>query len=149
MKETSSSSTSTSAMGASGDVKTATFYGWKYSHYFEVVEEAEKNLGVCCTLCVPSSQKTLLSARNTTSNFKKHLDTIHKATKLVTKEPVKKRSRDSTRADNDEPPTPAKRQHTLFSQATISPVKLRSLMAEYIVEDMLLLSTVDSPAFRK
>lgn len=28
-------------------------------------------------------------------------------------------------------------------------MKLRSLMSEYIVEDMLPLSTVDSPAFRK
>jgi len=67
MEETSSSSTSTSTVGASGGVKTATFYGWKYSHYFEVVEEGEKNLRVCCTLSVPSSQKTLSSARNTTS----------------------------------------------------------------------------------
>ena len=47
MEETSSSSTSTSAVGASGGVKTATFYGWKYSHYFEVVEEGEKNLQLC------------------------------------------------------------------------------------------------------
>ena len=90
MKETSSSSTSTLAVGASGGVKMATFYGWKYTHHFEVVEEGEKNLRVCCTLCVPSSQKTLSSARNTTSNFKKHLDTVHKATKLVAKEPAKK-----------------------------------------------------------
>ena len=150
MEETSSSSTSTLAVSASGGVKTATFYGWKYSHYFKVVEEGERNLRVRCTLCAPSSQKTLSSARNTTSNFKKHLDTVHKATKLVGKEPAKgKRSRESTGADNDEPPTPAKRQRTLLSQATISPVKLRSLMSEYIVEDMLPLSTVDSPAFRK
>ena len=90
MWETNSSSTSTSAMGASGGVKTATFYGWKYSLYFEVVEEGEKNLRVRCMLCVPSSQKTLSSARNTTFNFKKHLDTVHKATKLVAKEPVEK-----------------------------------------------------------
>jgi len=104
----------------------ATFYGWKYSHHFKVVEEGEKNVWVRCTLCVPSSQKTLLNAHNTTSNFKKHLDTVHKATKLLAKEQAEKRSRDSTGADNDEPPTPAKRQRTLFSQATISPVKLRS-----------------------
>ena len=85
MEETSSSSTSTLAVSASGGVKTATFYGWKYSHYFKVVEEGERNLRVRCTLCAPSSQKTLSSARNTTSNFKKHLDTVHKATKLVGK----------------------------------------------------------------
>ena len=53
-----------------------------------VIEEGEKNLRVRCTLCAPT-QKTLSSAHNTTSNFKKLLDTIHKATKLVTKEPAK------------------------------------------------------------
>jgi len=38
-------------------------------------------------LCGPN-QKTLSSACNTVSNFKTHLDTIHKTTKLVEK-PVK------------------------------------------------------------
>jgi len=78
---------SASALNVSSGVKTATFYGWKYNHYFVVVEERVKNLRVRCTLCAPS-QKTLSSARNTMSNFKKHLDTIHKTTKLVEK-PVK------------------------------------------------------------
>ena len=70
---TSSNSTIVNSQG----VKTATFYGWKYSHYFEVVEEADKNIRAHCKLCAPS-QKTLASAPNTTSNFKKQLDTIHK-----------------------------------------------------------------------
>ena len=63
-------------------VKTATFYGWKYKHYFVVVEEGENNLRAWCTLC-PPSKKPLSSARNTTSNFKKHLDTVHRTTALV------------------------------------------------------------------
>ena len=143
-----SSLSTTSALNVSGGVKTATFYGWKYNHYFVVVEEGEKNLRVRCTLCAPS-QKTLSSARNTTSNFKKHLDTVHKATNLVGKEPAKeKRSRDSAEDDGGLPPR-AKRQCTLLSKPAISPTKLRSLMLEYIVEDMLPLSTTDSPAFRK
>ena len=58
-------------------VKTATFYQWKYSHYFVVVEEGVKNMRARCTLCAPSS-KPLSSARNTTSNLKKHLETVHK-----------------------------------------------------------------------
>ena len=77
---------SSSTVTANQGVKTATIYGWKYSHYFVVVEESDKNLRACCTLCAPS-QKTLSTARNT-SNFKKHLDTIHKTTKLVEKDPV-------------------------------------------------------------
>ena len=47
-----------------------------------------------CTLCGES--KTLSSARNTTPNFKKHLNTVHKNAKLVAKEvekPDKKRKR--------------------------------------------------------
>ena len=65
------------------------------------------------------------------------------------KEPAKeKRSRDSAEDDGGLPPR-AKRQCTLLSKPAISPTKLRSLMSEYIVEDMLPLSTADSPAFRK
>ena len=104
---------------------------------------------VHCTLCAPS-QKTLWSARNTTSNFKKHLDTVHKATKLVGKEPAKeteKRSRGG--AEDDDGPPGAKQQCTLLNKPAISPMKFRSLMSEYIVEDMLPLSTADSPSFRK
>ena len=35
---------SSSTVTANQGVKTATFYGWKYSHYFVVVEESDKNL---------------------------------------------------------------------------------------------------------
>ena len=51
---------------------TETFYGWKYSHYFVVVEENEKNLQARCTLCA-LSKTPLSTARNTTSNLKKTL----------------------------------------------------------------------------
>ena len=121
---------STLGLNISRGVKTATFYGWKYNHYFVVVEEGAKNLRVRCTLCAPS-QKTLSSARNTTSNLKKHLDTIHKATKLVEKEPAatEKRSRDGT---EDEGAPATKRQCTFSTKPAISPVKLRSLMSEYV-----------------
>ena len=54
----------------------ATFYGWKYKHYFAIVEVGEKNIRARCKLCV--GNKTLSCARNTTSNFKKHLKNVHK-----------------------------------------------------------------------
>ena len=63
---------------------TATFHGWVYKHYFKVASEDSKNLRVHCTLC--GGSKTLSSARNSTSNFKKHLNTMHKSVKLVAKE---------------------------------------------------------------
>ena len=54
------------------------------TNIFKVISEDSKNLRVHCTLC--GGSKTLSSARNSTSNFKKHLNTMHKSIKLVAKE---------------------------------------------------------------
>jgi len=63
-----------SSSSAKPGAKTATFYQWKYSHYFTVVEDLEgtKNMHAQCRLCSPSS-KPLSCARNTTLNYKKTL----------------------------------------------------------------------------
>lgn len=148
---------SSSSHGSSGEVasigntSTATFHGWKYKHYFVLLSEDEKNLKVRCTLC--SGNKTLSCARNTTSNFKKHLSAVHKNAVLVAKEveqPEKrKRRRNNDDHDNDSDP---KRQCTLpavLNRNSISATKMRSLLSEYIIEDMQPLTTVESPAFRK
>ena len=134
-------------------VKTATFYGWKYRHYFIVTEEGENNLQARCTLCTPS-KKPLSSARNTTSNFKKHLDTVHKTTAL--EEIERDAENDSCTLKwkkNDEDveivASQAKRQCVLVSKSPISIAKARSLISEYVIEDILPLSTIESPAFRK
>ena len=50
--------------------------------------------------------------------------------------------------DTDKPNQP-KRQCTLVSKSTVSPTRLRTLISEYIIEDMLPLSTVESQAFRR
>ena len=122
----------------------ATFHGWVYKHYFKVVSEDSKNLRVHCKLC--GGSKTLSSARNSTSNFKKHLNTVHKSVKLVAREvekPENKRRR-SVDTDDSEP----KRQCTL-TRNSIPAQKMRCLLSEYVIEDMQPLSTVESPAFRK
>ena len=80
---------------------------------------------------------------------------MHKSTKLVAKEP-KKSTAESANAgkrwmdcdDTDEPNQP-KRQCTLLNKSTVSPTRLRTLISEYIIEDMLPLSTVESQAFRR
>ena len=132
-----------SKVGGQG-VKVATFHQWKYSHYFVVVDESEKNMRARCTLCSPSS-KPLSCARNTTSNFKKHLDTVHKTVKLVAVIPeVSKRKRPAEGGV----PRSSKRQATLQEKA-VSPAAIRGLVAQFIVNDMLPLSTVESPSFRK
>ena len=57
--------------------------GYTYKHYFQVISEDFKNLRVHCTLC--GHIKTLLSAKNTTFNFKKHFNAVDKNVKLVAK----------------------------------------------------------------
>jgi len=59
-------------------VKEVTFYKWKYRHYFEVVDEGDKNLIARCTLYFAGA-KLLSCARNTTFN----LDMVYKTTNFV------------------------------------------------------------------
>ena len=122
-----------------------------YKHYFVFVSEDAKNLRLCCTLSV--GNKTLSSAKNTTSNFKKHLNGVHKNTVLVAKEvekPEKRKRRNETDGDcNDGEPKRQCTLPTMLNRHSVPVNKLQSLLAEYVIEDMWPLSTVDSPAFRK
>ena len=87
----------------------ATFHGWVYKHYFEVVSEDSKNLRVHCKLC--GGSKTFSSARNSTSNFKKHLNAVHKSVKLVAREVEKPENKQRRSVDTDD--SEPKRQCTL------------------------------------
>ena len=129
----------------------ATFYGWKYKHYFAIVEVGEKNIRARCKLCV--GNKTLSCAQNTTSNFKKHLQNVHKNVVLEAREVEGAKGKGKRqRADDgdDDSDNTLKRQCTLPSMLRdISSTKLRNALFEYIIEDMQPLSTVESPAFQK
>ena len=143
--ETRGSTTSIASRG----VRVATFYHWKYCNYFEVVEEGEKNLKAHCTLC-SASAKPLSCARNTTSNFKKHLDNVHKTENLVAILPEAARAganakRKRSAADNGD--NAPKKQATL--QRSVSLTEVWKVVTECIIDDMLPLSTVESSAFRK
>lgn len=142
----SASRSSTASRGSRG-VKEATFYHWKYKHYFEVVNKGEKNLKARCTLCSPSS-KPLSCARNTTSNFKKHLDSVHKTVNLVAIVPESGGGGKRKRPAGDNGDSRCKRQATLDRRG-VSSLEVRKLVLEYIIEDMLPLTTVESPAFKK
>ena len=97
---------------------------WKYSHYFKVIKKGDKSLWACCTLCTPC-KKLLSSALNTTSNLKKHLETVHKSTKLVAKEasnPTTESGANEQKIDYDniEDPNQPKRQCTLQSKSVVT-----------------------------
>ena len=49
-----------------------------------IVEEGEKNIRAPCKFC--ARNKTLSRAQNTTSNFKKYLEKVHKNVVLEVKE---------------------------------------------------------------
>lgn len=59
----------------------ASFFSWKFAHYFSFVEQKERNVYVKCNLCLGT--KCLSMAANSNSNLLKHLGTQHAATKQV------------------------------------------------------------------
>ena len=70
---------------------------------------------------------------------------------LVTIVPVgwtSKRKRSSV-GEGEELQRQPKKQFTLMTKASVSPAKIKSLVAEYIIYDMLPLSTAESPDFKK
>ena len=80
-----------------------------------------------------------------TSNFKKHLDSAHKTVNLVAIFPESTKHK---RPAGDNGDNMSKQQATLDRRG-VSLVEVRKLVTEYIVDDILPLATVESPAFKK
>ena len=59
---------------ATTTIDNSTFSKWLFSHKFEFVTEMDKNLTVRWTLCAGWSLRELSTAKNSTSNLKKHLE---------------------------------------------------------------------------
>uniref|UniRef100_A0A3B3SK52 BED-type domain-containing protein n=1 Tax=Paramormyrops kingsleyae TaxID=1676925 RepID=A0A3B3SK52_9TELE len=118
------------------------FYSWKYKHYFKFVETKGKNIVVQCVLC--AGDKRFSTAKSSTSNLSKHLkgQHSHSAVRLV----EKAGSVPDTDSDSSFPAT--KQLRLDFSSQLVSGENLKKLVAAYIVEEMLPISTVDSPSFR-
>uniref|UniRef100_A0A3B3SME0 BED-type domain-containing protein n=1 Tax=Paramormyrops kingsleyae TaxID=1676925 RepID=A0A3B3SME0_9TELE len=114
------------------------FYSWKYKHYFKFVETKGKNIIVQCVLC--PGDKRFSTAKS--SNLSKHLKGQHSAVRLV----EKAGSVPDTDSDSSFPAT--KQLRLDFSSQLVSGENLKKLVAAYIVEEMLPISTVDSPSFR-
>lgn len=90
------------------------------------------------------------TSKNSTSNLLKHLKGQHSAVKLVEK--ISGAATNVTVEPSATTcPTPAKQQRLDFSRQipTTSGEGLNKLVAGYIVDEMLPISTVDSPSFRR
>lgn len=127
------------------------FCSWKYSHYFEFISVKGKNIIVRCELC--GGTKTFSTAKNSTSNLLKHLKGQHTTVKLIKKVPSDETNASTSTVESSASgcPSPTKQQKLDFSRPTptVSGEDLNKLVAGYIVEDMLPISTVDSPSFRR
>ena len=123
--------------------RATTFSKWVYSHYFEFRKEKDSNIIVKCKLCV-GKPRELSTAKNSTSNLKKHLDRVHPNTKLTEGQG----NRQKRKAEDDVASSPAKQKKLDFSVSELLGARdVRRLVTEYVVEDMKPLSTVESPAF--
>ena len=98
---------------------------WTYAHYFQFFRDKDvKNIIVKCTLC--AKPKDLSTSWNSTSNLTKHQERCDTNIKLVTK-------RKQTKDESGDAWT-----------VILELREMRRVVAEYVVEDMLPLSTVDS-----
>uniref|UniRef100_A0A3P9IX79 HAT C-terminal dimerisation domain-containing protein n=1 Tax=Oryzias latipes TaxID=8090 RepID=A0A3P9IX79_ORYLA len=114
------------------------------THIMELGEKYAfgKNVVVRCQLC--GGSKTFSTAKNSTSNLLKHLKGTHSTTQLVEKEVRLATARESRVS------LPAKQPKLDFSrEPRVTLEELNQLVAGYIVEEMLPLSTVDSSSFRR
>ena len=123
---------------ASPNTPKIAFAKWKYSHYFTFHEMKGTNIIVKCTLC--PSQKLFSTSVSSNSNLLKHLSTSHASTKLVAK---------TTESEGDSATKP-KQQKLDFKVPphVLSQAELNKLVARYVVDDMMPLSTVESESFR-
>ncbi|KAK1889357.1 Phosphoheptose isomerase [Dissostichus eleginoides] len=127
----------------------AAFNAWKYRH----LVKSDKNISVRCTLCV--GRKLLSTAKNSTSNLSKHLASRHRNVKLIEKPPdpptdmTAAATTSNSTGQTSDGPSPAKQVKIDLRATGLSAAELKKLVAGYIVEDMLPISTVDSESFRR
>ena len=128
------------------------FSNWKYRHYFNLLKVKGKNVHVKCSLCPRA--KCLSTSVVSNSNPMKHLSTAHASAKSVAKNIVVDTVDDDmkerrtwallTKKDTE----PFKQQQLDFSapasQKLLTQTELNAMIGRYVVENMLLLSAVDS-----
>ncbi|XP_051972372.1 zinc finger BED domain-containing protein 4-like [Xyrauchen texanus] len=121
------------------------FDHWMFKHHFTFNEARGRNITVQCNLCLPKVN-ILSTARDSTSNLKKHLERKH--AEHYRKSP----SGDGPSESGHEVKGPsdkkhAKMDHTVYNYTTQS--KLNALVFNFIVEDVQPISILEQPGFRK
>lgn len=123
------------------------FSNWKHRHHFTLVEVKGNNVYVKCKIC--PGNKVLSTSVTSNSNLTKHLTSTHHGTPLTANPPP---SHDGGTASEDEGgdgrPTLKQAVLNFGGQALVSKTELNKLVARYVVENMLPLSTVESESFR-
>lgn len=129
----------TATMATSQGNSKVAFSNWKYRHYFSFTEIKGKNVYVTCTLC--PGKKTLSTSASSNSNLMKHLTSTHANMTLV--------AAACASASEGDGATLLKQATLDFScQKQVTKAELNTLIARYVVENMLPLSTVESESFR-
>ncbi|KAM3612543.1 uncharacterized protein V6R79_010062 [Siganus canaliculatus] len=125
------------------------FSSWRYSHYFNYMGlKDRRNIEVKCTLCTAAAgQKKLSTACNSNANMLKHLNKVHGTGKLVAKDPTVTAS--ASYSDPGPPPFKQAKLDFKSPQPAISQSQIKIMVARYVVEDMLPISTVESDVFRE
>ncbi|XP_051510176.1 uncharacterized protein LOC127415457 [Myxocyprinus asiaticus] len=117
---------------------------WIYKQHFTFREERGRNITVQCNLCLPKI-RMLSSARNSTSNLKKHLERKHAS--LCVKTESRDGESDSEYQTGRPPATKhSKLDHTIYDT---SQSRLNALVFNFIVEDVQPISILEQPGFRK
>ncbi len=96
---------------------------------------------LCGNIALCPGDKRPSTAINSPVNLKKHLDLCHSTTKLIIR---------PTEQEGDDGPTALKQQRLEFMpDKAVTPRELNELIAEYVVDEMLPISTVESSSFCK
>uniref|UniRef100_H3ASU9 BED-type domain-containing protein n=1 Tax=Latimeria chalumnae TaxID=7897 RepID=H3ASU9_LATCH len=128
------------------------FHSWKYKHYFEL-KSMGKNIMVICLLCKPMVRE-YSTAKNSTSNLKKHFDNVHKATKLVTRLDTQQSLKrpccdDEDDNDDDIPPAANKKCSYIMQSSADAQKSFERKLLNFVIETIQPLDIIEQPSFKQ
>uniref|UniRef100_H3A5J1 BED-type domain-containing protein n=1 Tax=Latimeria chalumnae TaxID=7897 RepID=H3A5J1_LATCH len=130
------------------------FDSWKYKHYFELKKIHGKNITVICLLCKPMLRE-YSTAKNSTSNLKKHLDNIHKTAELVTRLDTQQSLKrphcdDEDNDDDDDIPLAANKKCSYMCiEYAFKMQSSADALLNFVIETIQPLDIVEQPSFKQ